>query len=181
VTLLCKDITVAMVKAMLRYEPKSGLIFYREKPEYVVPEASLAWRRSRGAGFPAVINTLSPSGYLVGSFCSVQMKAHRVACVLMNGAWPVMVDHIDGDPSNNVWSNLRATDPLGNSRNAKRSSRNTSGVCGVEWNRGVRKWRAHIGSGKGRVYLGAFPSLEEAAAARKSAERRMGFHENHGR
>lgn len=42
-------------------------------------------------------------------------------------------------------------------------------------------WRARIAKGGANYYLGTFRTFEEAVSARKDAERRLGFHANHGR
>lgn len=50
---------------------------------------------------------------------------------------------------------------------------NTSGVTGVDWMPGKRRWRATICFKGKRHYLGSYASLEEAAEARRQAEKRF--------
>lgn len=59
--------------------------------------------------------------------------AHRVVYELFYGtlADGLVIDHIDGDPSNNVISNLRAVTQSVNARNAKRRKSNITGTTGV--------------------------------------------------
>ena len=87
------------------------------------------------------------------------------------------VDHIDGNRSNNRWANLREATRKTNARNMKRPSNNTSAVAGVSWHKKAGKWRAFL-AGK---HLGLFVSKSDATRARKTAERKLGFHPNHGR
>jgi len=51
-------------------------------------------------------------------------------------------------------------------------SNNISGVTGVSWDRRSQKWAAEIKVKKVKKFLGYFDTVEEAAAARKSAEDR---------
>lgn len=50
------------------------------------------------------------------------------------------------------------------------SSKNTSGVSGVSWKKGLNKWIARISKDHKRINLGCFDSFEEAVAVRKAAE-----------
>lgn len=50
---------------------------------------------------------------------------------------------------------------------------NHSGVPGVDWLAGVRRWRATIGFQGRRIYLGKFDRFEDAVEARKAAEIRL--------
>ena len=100
----------------------------------------------------------------------------------MTGDWPeAEIDHIDGNPSNNAWSNLRAVNSQENNRNKRRPNTNKSGRIGVSWNERRRKWRARICVCGKRKYLGMFHELEDACHARQAAEILHGFHPNHGR
>lgn len=59
---------------------------------------------------------------------------HRVIWEIFNGYIDDAskeIDHIDGDPLNNRIENLRLVSRSVNRRNARRNSRNTSGIAGV--------------------------------------------------
>lgn len=57
---------------------------------------------------------------------------HRVIWQLMKGSLDNMeIDHMDGNPLNNVLSNLRLVSRIVNGRNCKINSNNTSGITGV--------------------------------------------------
>lgn len=71
--------------------------------------------------------------------------AHRIVMVLhgcdVDG---MLVDHINGDPSDNRISNLRLCTDAENSRNRKVQYNNTSGVPGVHYNASKRIWVAQV-------------------------------------
>jgi hypothetical protein len=102
---------------------------------------------------------------------------HRIVWTLVNGPIPEghVIDHIDGNPSNNKLENLRCVTPSINSRNSKLAVNNTSGVCGVSWASSAEKWRAAIYKDKKYLSLGLYKTFEEAVAARKAAEKVLGY------
>lgn len=57
----------------------------------------------------------------------------RIMFILTNGSIDskLVVDHLDGDTSNNTISNLCLKNQRGNMQNMKKSTRNTSGIVGV--------------------------------------------------
>lgn len=63
------------------------------------------------------------------------VQLHRVVWELTNGIVPdgLVVDHKDGDPTNNKIENLRIVPVPVNARNRKIQSRNTSGATGVRF------------------------------------------------
>ena len=106
----------------------------------------------------------------------------RVAWAMSKGEWPKgELDHIDGDPFNNKISNLRDVEHITNGRNQRTPTNNSSGVCGVYFDRRRGCYFASIKVNYKNMYLGSYQTLEEAAKARKKAEIDYGFHENHGR
>ena len=92
--------------------------------------------------------------------------AHRLAWLYVYGFYPAgWLDHINGNPRDNNISNLREVTYSQNRANSRVSSRNTSGVKGVHWNKNYKKWEASI---KG-VQIDIFDSIEEAAQAYSNA------------
>ena len=87
---------------------------------------------------------------------------------------PLDVDHIDGDPLNNVRSNLRLCSRKENCRNRHgRSSHNkSSNFLGVSYCKGPRPWRAQIVCDGQVHYLGCYATEVEAAVVRDKASRR---------
>lgn len=81
-----------------------------------------------------------------------------------------VVDHINGDMLDNRRANLRIGDKCLNSINRRAQSNNTSGHRGVDFDRKRQKWCARIKTDGKQRYLGRFASLDDALAARKSAE-----------
>ena len=66
-------------------------------------------------------------------------------------------------------------------RNAKLSSSNTSGTVGISWYHINGKWAAYIRVNYKKIHLGYYTNKDDAIKARKAAEVKYGFHENHGR
>lgn len=94
-----------------------------------------------------------------------QIKLHRLITNVPKG---LCVDHINGNPLDNRKSNLRICTQTQNSYNSARQKNNKSGCLGV-FQRGNR-WEARIMVNRKVIYLGLFPTKEEAISARLSAE-----------
>ena len=114
----------------------------------------------------------------------VQIFHHHLAWCIFYGEWPdsgLVIDHINGNYRDNRIVNLRLVTTAENSRNRSLPRNNKSGHQGVNKDSPTRKWRAFIYVDKKRIHLGMFTKKEDAIAARKAAEIKYGFHENHGR
>lgn len=94
--------------------------------------------------------------------------AHRLAWLYVYGHWPEdQVDHINGLTDDNRISNLREATHTQNSYNKGPTSRNTSGVKGVSWDRKKRKWRAQCTVAGKQYHQGYFKNLVDAESAAK--------------
>lgn len=166
------------------YSPDTGILTWKDRPlSHFKSQASQRACNTARSGLPA-LDGLTKRGHRSGVFFGVTIPAHRVAWIIYhNEMIPVglVIDHINGDGADNRIENLRAVSQGDNSRNNKLNKLNTSGASGVYWSSKEKSWCASITADNTRYYLGAFPSFDDAVAARKEAERQHGFHANHGR
>jgi len=153
-------LTQERLKELLHYEPKTG-VFYRKKS-------------SRSALVGDIAGTRNPKDYIRITLDRKFYTAHRLAFLYMEGYFPENdIDHIDRNPSNNKWENLREVSRSCNARNCKPRSNNTSGVTGVNYynkRRPNKPWMARIKVSNKRIILGYFATKEEAVKARWEAE-----------
>lgn len=175
-----------ILRAVLRYEPETGKLFWLARAVETFTEGSQGRAHSaaiwngQNAGREA-FTSLSSSGYRRGTVLGVHYVAHRIAWKIVTGDDPDEIDHIDGNRSNNAWTNLRAVDRTSNLRNMSRSRRNTSGVLGVSMNKYGTRWRAYAWDGTKQVRLGEFANKEDAAQARRLWSIVNGYHSGHGK
>jgi hypothetical protein len=179
---LTMDPSIALAREQLTYDSNEGILFWKARPEDVFQtrRAFSTWN-ARYAGLPA--GTHSKDGYLRICFKGKRfVLAHRVAWALFYGEWPKHdIDHINGVRSDNRICNLRSVTRTENLRNRKIGKANKSGCMGVSWIVSAGKWRARIGDNGKDMPLGCFSDKDEAIAARRKAEIRLGYHPNHGR
>lgn len=171
------------LRQLLDYDPDTGSLRWRPRPLTSFPDerSGKIWN-TRFSGKLAA--HMRADGYCRAVVNYNGIYVHRIAWAIVYGTWPDgEVDHINGDPSDNRIANLRLVDSSGNSKNSAKRSDNTSGVVGVYKNsaRYTLPWSAEIYVNKKKRKLGNFATIEEAAAARREAERDHGYHENHGR
>lgn len=147
---------------------KIGLISTDEFPGLLYdPETGDFIRDGRLSG------SFDSYGYRVTQYNKKNYKHHRLAWFFMTGQWPEkFIDHIDGDPSNNTWVNLREATNQQNCWNSGVRKNNKLGVKGVSLH-SCGKYAAQIQAGPKKEYLGLFDSIEEASAAYKRASKRL--------
>jgi len=115
-------------------------------------------------------------GHLAASISGKRYLLHRLAFLYVEGYMPENeVDHIDRNPGNNKWDNLREVSHLCNMRNCKCDKRNTSGITGIYWAKERNKWYAQIRILGKNLYLGYFVDKLDAAKARWEAEKKYGW------
>lgn len=165
-----EKLTVEDVRRFLHYAPDTGKFWWKLRSydtfygEGSIPrDRGKVWNQ-RFAGKRAF--TAQSLGYFVGSVTGCKVYAHRVAWMHYHGEIPpegMLIDHINGDKTDNRISNLRLVTRQQNIHN-KPGRGGASQYKGVQWNKTARKWYATIRhEGKTR-HLGMFDSEEEAAA-----------------
>jgi hypothetical protein len=147
----------------------------------------LRWKVKRGrkvrAGDPAGSKIRNKKNI----YCRVRFNGkayflHRLIWLITYGEFPSgQIDHIDGDGLNNSLENMRDVSSSENMRNQRLPSTNKSGRCGVVWHSSSLRWRASIYVDRKTIYLGYFDDFNDAVDAREDAERKYGYHANHGR
>lgn len=97
--------------------------------------------------------------------CGAQFPAHRLAWRWMTGddPAPLTIDHIDRNPFNNAWNNLRLADFCLQAQNREFVA--SKGHKGVTFHRLTEKWVARRQVNGVRKHYGLFDSKEEAIAA----------------
>ena len=161
-------LTQRYLKRILNYDKDTGLFIWKEPSAYKTKVGDL---------FGGVdIST----GYFRGRLRGQTHLLHRLAFLYVTGEFPAQVDHIDHDKSNNKWDNLRIVNNLVNSQNQKMRSTNKSGFNGVHWHKLTSKWQASIRHKGKSIYLGLHSKLDGAIEARKAANIKYNYHENHG-
>ena len=111
------------------------------------------------------VGTLSNRGYLIVCLNNKRYLLHRIIYKMVTGEEPTFVDHRDGNPMNNKWTNLRSATQQQNNSNTTLRSDNTSGLKGVSWNKSSQKWKSTICKDGSTIHLGLYNTKEEAHEA----------------
>lgn len=150
-------LTGSQLERLLYYDPDEGSWTWTQHHSVVTQ------CKGREAG------NVRPDGYRTIRIGGVRYYSGRLAFLWMLGYWPEEVDHIDRDPSNDRWSNLREATSSDNKANSDRSALNTSGYRGVGFVKRTGKWRVDVNAS----YLGAYDTIEEAIIVRDAAAKQI--------
>jgi hypothetical protein len=146
----------AKMLAVLKYDPASGAIIRIAGP--------------RNAKLGCRMDAIGSHGYRRVRIWGYPYAAHRVAWFLhFKEQPPSLIDHINGDKSDNRITNLRSANYAQNKANSGLQRNNTSGFKGVTWNKASEGWQAQFKTNKKCHYLGIFDTPEEANAAYETA------------
>ncbi len=110
------------------------------------------------------------NGYIWAEHNHKKIYLHRLILNLCKRN--VYADHINHNTCDNRRENLRPATNSQNQMNRDKPKQNTSGVKGVYWHKNKQKWQANIQVDNKLLYLGIFPSKQDAIKARKDAEKK---------
>ena len=138
------------IKDSLSYDPDTG-VFHR---------LNTSGGRLKGS----VAGCLGSQGYMQLRYKNITYSSHRLAFWFMSNIWPKdCVDHINGVPDDNRWSNLREA-TVGENLQNMRSRGGSSCYKGVR--NKLKRWTSQIKSKEfGQKTLGSFLCEKEAALA----------------
>lgn len=151
-------LTQERLKEFLFYDNKTGC-FYRHK----------SFKTGKQIPYK-LVGTQRPDGYLSTCIDGKTYLLHRLAWLYVHNKWPDdVIDHINGNKSDNKITNLRSVTQSQNLINRDFDRKSNYKIGGVYWNKGKNAWMVRITINKKQVYMGLYDDFFEACCVRKSA------------
>jgi hypothetical protein len=147
------DLTKEQLHSLFEY--RDGAIYWRHRH---------GGKNNRAAGNKAG-TPLGKRPYLRVAINYRFYYVHRLVWAMHYDTMPDVIDHIDGDPSNNRIENLRAASFSANIQNSKLNKRNKSGIKGVSFCSKTGRWRGEVYANGKPHRVGPFDSKEDCGAA----------------
>lgn len=125
------------------------------------------------------------TGYINIRVYGVLYPASQLAILWVDGYLPIrdtneIVDHNNGIRTDNTYLNLEPKTIDANNRNMALQKRNNSGHPGIRITE-AGTYAVRISVDSKVKTLGTYTTYEKALQVRKNAEKKYGYHENHGR
>lgn len=153
-----------VLKEFLHYNPETGIFTWIKKT-------------GRNGKIGKIAGSKEKNGYMRIQIHGIHYGLHRLAWLYMTGEMPTeLIDHKNGNPSDNWFDNLRQATLLQNQQNqTKVQKSNKLGIMGVNYQEDRKKFRAQIRVDGKSKFLGRFDTAQEAATAYLEAKRK--YHE----
>jgi len=153
---------ISFLRECFSYDPNTGVIRWQKRPRSHFPRDDdwFYWNQ-RYAGAPAF--PIDGTGYgrseVRHEGRRYRLTAGRVAFALANNTWHRIIDHVNGDTSDNRIVNLRPATDAQNSWNKFKTTRPDK-LRGAFFDRG--RWTASVNHGNRKIHLGRFVTEQEA-------------------
>jgi hypothetical protein len=149
---------IDQVTAHHLFEYKDGVLYWKnaQRPSF----------NGKKAGYD------NGSGYKKVSIYGKQYYAHRIIYLMQHGVMPKLVDHIDGNPSNNAIENLREANSSQNMMNSFQKANNLSGHRNVRYNKDRHNYSVYITLDGKQTFFGSYDDVELAGLVADEARRK---------
>ena len=159
-----KIITQEELNDYLKYE--DGFLYWKKVNSNAIKVGNIA-------------GCFQKNGYQILMLNKKFYLVHRLVFLMFNGYMPKIIDHIDGNPSNNKIENLREATQSQNLCNKIKQTNNKCGVKGVFWDSRRNEWTASC-QYKGKTIRKYCKSIDEAEeVVRKLREQLHGQFAHH--
>lgn len=154
-------------------EAKTGLLDVgdlKTKLSYDPSTGEFTWLVNAG---PRLVGSragsVGPRGYRRLACGGERYEEHRVAWLFIHGRWPAdLIDHVNGDASDNRAANLREASRSQNAANSKARS-GSSKLKGASFHKATGLWQSQIMVRGNKKYLGLHDTEEAAHMAYAAA------------
>jgi len=134
------------------FEYKDGFLYCKEKTNPKSNKLQIGER----------VGSLTASNYFRTKINYKEQFVHKIIFLMHYGYTPKIVDHIDGDTTNNKIENLRAATISQNQHNRSKQKNNTSGFKNVSWCKRTKKWQVNLAVNGKSIGFGRFDDIELA-------------------
>lgn len=183
-----RKLTLEMARAMMEYNPDTGILKWRDPQPRWCYLTERGWRSASSQKGGREIGTVKAGrgiNYLACFTMGYKYAVHRLVWFIHTGERPDTIDHINGKGVDNRFCNLRDVSLSENMRNRPIPRSNTTGLMNIYYEKGSdnakKVWKVMLNLFGKQVYVGHFKTQEEATIARDAARKQFGFHKNHGR
>ena len=159
-------LTAERARELFTYDPLTGELRWAVAKQYKRAAGDIVGWVNRASGRPNYYVSADGKTFLV----------HRVIWLFMTGEWPAHeIDHINGDPLDNRWANLRDVPGAINAQNMRTSRKGSRvGLLGVYMSKCIsHPYVANITINGKKRHLGYFATAEEAHAVYLAAKRQL--------
>lgn len=150
------NITQDLVRELFNYQ--DGFLYWKTKPS-----------KFSNVKLDKPSGSLNSNGYLQTAVYRKIYKTHRLIYLYHHGHLPALIDHINGNKTDNRIENLREATKSQNAINSKKRTTNSSGCRHVNWNKHNKLWYVSLMVDGKVMRFGSYVDFELAALVAQEA------------